>query len=92
MHGYATATGLSWTIQKQTTTYSGRPLVSSRVGLERSEEPKLDPQNKENQIAAICVAAYERQCTGGLRMIIGGADSKNLPALFARLIMLDFAR
>ena len=49
------------------------------------------PTKQENQIAAICVAAYERQCTGGLRMIIGGAGNKNLPVLFAGLVILDFA-
>lgn len=41
------------------------------------------PTKQENQIAAICVAAYERQCTGGLRMIIGGGGNKKLPVLSA---------
>ena len=46
---------------------------------------------QENQIAAICVAAYEPQCTCGLSMIKERADSKNLPVLFARLVILDLA-
>ena len=46
-YGYATGTGLCWTIQKHTTTYIGRPLVPSWVRLECPEEPKLDPQNKK---------------------------------------------
>ena len=46
---------------------------------------------QKNQNAAICVAAYERQCTGGLSMIEESADSKNLPVLFAGLVILDLA-
>ena len=56
-----------------------------------SKGPKVDPRKKENQIAAMCVAADEPKCTGGLRMIKERAGNKNLPVLFARLIIFDFA-
>ena len=48
-----------------------------------SKGPKVDPRKKENQIAAMCVAADEPKCTGGLRMIKERANNKNLPLLFA---------
>ena len=36
---------------------------------------------QQNQIVAMCVAAEERHCTGGLRMIIQRAGNENLPVL-----------
>ena len=83
MHGYATATGLSWTIQKHTTTYIGRPLVPSWVRLECPEEPKLDPQNKKIKLRRFALPPMNGNDTGGLRMIIGRAGNKNLPVLSA---------
>ena len=38
---------------------------------------------QQNQIVAMCVAAEERHCMGGLRMIIQRAGNENLPVLSA---------
>ena len=64
-------------------------VISGQIRALRRAQTR--PTKQENQIAAICVAAYERQCTGGLSMIEESADSKNLSVLFAGLVILDLA-
>ena len=66
-YGHATATGLSWTIQKHTTTYIGRPLVPSWVRLECPEEPKLDPQNKKIKLRRFALPPMN----GNARAVLG---------------------
>ena len=46
-HEYATATGLSWTIQRHTNTYTQCPHVSSGGGLECQKERKRRGQKKK---------------------------------------------
>ena len=47
MHGYATATGLSWTIQRHTNTYIQCPHVSSGVGSGAKKSAKQGGKKKK---------------------------------------------
>ena len=55
--------------------------MGGRIGALRRAQTR--PTKQQNQIVAMCVAAEERHCTGGLRMIIQRACNENLPVLSA---------